>query len=149
MRGSRRTVPPMPASSSNTVDSTLWKDRKVLLTGHTGFKGTWLAAWLTHLGAEAFNFGPPDEHTVGEVVQHLVSGWPGARYDAPSGEHPHEAARLHLDSRKAHHHLGWRPRFDFAQSLDHTLSFYRRWLDGAQPWGLMEEQIGLLAGKPV
>ncbi|WP_043310836.1 CDP-glucose 4,6-dehydratase [Pseudomonas sp. ML96] len=30
----------------------LYRGRKVLLTGHTGFKGSWLAAWLTELGAE-------------------------------------------------------------------------------------------------
>jgi CDP-glucose 4,6-dehydratase len=29
-----------------------WKGRKVLLTGHTGFKGTWAALWLQTLGAE-------------------------------------------------------------------------------------------------
>lgn len=29
-----------------------WKNRKVLLTGHTGFKGSWLALWLHHLGAD-------------------------------------------------------------------------------------------------
>jgi CDP-glucose 4,6-dehydratase len=31
---------------------TFWKGRKVLLTGHTGFKGTWASLWLTALGAE-------------------------------------------------------------------------------------------------
>ena len=29
-----------------------WKGRRVFLTGHTGFKGGWLALWLAHLGAE-------------------------------------------------------------------------------------------------
>ncbi len=26
--------------------------KKVLITGHTGFKGSWLTLWLTHLGAK-------------------------------------------------------------------------------------------------
>lgn len=30
----------------------IYRGRKVLLTGHTGFKGSWLATWLTQLGAE-------------------------------------------------------------------------------------------------
>ncbi len=30
----------------------LWKGRKVLITGHTGFKGSWLAMWLKQLGAD-------------------------------------------------------------------------------------------------
>jgi len=29
-----------------------WAGRRVFLTGHTGFKGGWLALWLNHLGAE-------------------------------------------------------------------------------------------------
>jgi CDP-glucose 4,6-dehydratase len=27
---------------------------KVLVTGHTGFKGSWLCSWLNHLGAEVY-----------------------------------------------------------------------------------------------
>ena len=29
-----------------------WDGRRVLLTGHTGFKGSWLALWLSQLGAD-------------------------------------------------------------------------------------------------
>lgn len=32
----------------------IYKDRRVLVTGHTGFKGSWLAAWLQLLGAKVF-----------------------------------------------------------------------------------------------
>jgi CDP-glucose 4,6-dehydratase len=28
-----------------------WNNRRVLITGHTGFKGSWLSLWLVHLGA--------------------------------------------------------------------------------------------------
>lgn len=35
----------------------LWKGRKVLLTGHTGFKGSWLSTWLTQLGADVIGVG--------------------------------------------------------------------------------------------
>ena len=34
------------------VFGNIYKGRKVLLTGHTGFKGSWLALWLQELGAE-------------------------------------------------------------------------------------------------
>lgn len=30
---------------------TFWRDRRVLITGHTGFKGSWLSLWLSLLGA--------------------------------------------------------------------------------------------------
>lgn len=33
-----------------------WKGRRVLLTGHTGFKGAWLAAWLHRMGAEVTGY---------------------------------------------------------------------------------------------
>ena len=29
-----------------------YKDKRVLVTGHTGFKGSWLSIWLHELGAE-------------------------------------------------------------------------------------------------
>jgi CDP-glucose 4,6-dehydratase len=32
-------------------DPSFWKDRRVLLTGHTGFKGAWLTLWLSEMGA--------------------------------------------------------------------------------------------------
>src|ERR1700757_2477781 len=32
--------------------SSFWSGRRVFLTGHTGFKGGWMALWLAHLGAE-------------------------------------------------------------------------------------------------
>ncbi len=36
-----------------------WKGRQVLLTGHTGFKGSWLALWLHHLGAQVTGISLP------------------------------------------------------------------------------------------
>lgn len=33
-----------------------WEDKKVLITGHTGFKGSWLAIWLHHLGAKVIGY---------------------------------------------------------------------------------------------
>jgi CDP-glucose 4,6-dehydratase len=33
-------------------DPDFWRGKRVLLTGHTGFKGAWLALWLQQLGAE-------------------------------------------------------------------------------------------------
>ena len=36
-----------------------WKDRRVLITGHTGFKGAWMSLWLTQLGARVTGFSLP------------------------------------------------------------------------------------------
>ena len=45
-------------------DASFWRGRRVLLTGHTGFKGSWLALWLLELGAEVTGLAlPPDPGT--------------------------------------------------------------------------------------
>jgi CDP-glucose 4,6-dehydratase len=43
------------------VNTAFWKDRSVLVTGHTGFKGSWLCIWLHALGAEIHGYAlePP------------------------------------------------------------------------------------------
>ena len=42
-----------------TLNPTFWRNRRVLLTGHTGFKGGWLAHWLHVLGADVVGFSLP------------------------------------------------------------------------------------------
>ncbi len=36
-----------------------WKNKQVLITGHTGFKGAWLALWLTRMGAKVTGISLP------------------------------------------------------------------------------------------
>lgn len=45
------------------LNRSLWKGRRVFLTGHTGFKGSWLSLWLNSLGAEVTGYAldPPTE----------------------------------------------------------------------------------------
>ena len=45
------------------MNSSVFKNKRVFLTGHTGFKGSWLALWLHRLGAEVYGFSlpPPTE----------------------------------------------------------------------------------------
>ena len=40
----------------NEADAAFWRGRRVLLTGHTGFKGAWLHLWLQTLGAEVTGY---------------------------------------------------------------------------------------------
>ena len=48
-----------------------WRGRSVLVTGHTGFKGGWLALWLHRLGAQVHGYAlhPPTEPSLFEVVR--------------------------------------------------------------------------------
>ncbi|WP_051329069.1 CDP-glucose 4,6-dehydratase [Geminicoccus roseus] len=45
------------------IDPRFWEGRKVLVTGHTGFKGSWLTAWLTQMGSRVTGFAgtPPTD----------------------------------------------------------------------------------------
>lgn len=41
------------------VNPAFWQGRRVFLTGHTGFKGGWLALWLQSMGARVYGYALP------------------------------------------------------------------------------------------
>jgi CDP-glucose 4,6-dehydratase len=43
------------------VNDDFWRGKRVLVTGHTGFKGAWLCVWLTEMGAEVTGYALPPE----------------------------------------------------------------------------------------
>uniref|UniRef100_A0A7C3RLD4 CDP-glucose 4,6-dehydratase n=1 Tax=Dictyoglomus thermophilum TaxID=14 RepID=A0A7C3RLD4_DICTH len=47
-----------------------YRGRKVLVTGHTGFKGSWLTLWLSELGAEVIGYSlePPTNPSLFEIL---------------------------------------------------------------------------------
>lgn len=54
--------------------SDVFRSRRVLVTGHTGFKGSWLSLWLQELGAEVLGYAlPPDPGGLFERA-HVASG---------------------------------------------------------------------------
>ena len=55
------------------VNSTnFWKDKRVFVTGHTGFKGSWLVLWLESMGAKVRGYAlEPDSHP---SLYHSISG---------------------------------------------------------------------------
>ena len=52
------------------VDPAFWDGRRVLVTGHTGFKGSWLSLWLAAMGAEVTGLadGVPTDPSLFEVA---------------------------------------------------------------------------------
>lgn len=52
-----------------------WRGRRVLLTGHTGFKGAWTALWLERAGAvvTGFALAPPEDR---DCVYRCAAPWP-------------------------------------------------------------------------
>src|SRR3990167_8174710 len=69
-----------------------YRNKRVLVTGHTGFKGSWLSLWLKELGAEVYGF---------------------SKY-LPSEPNHFEAVSL---SKQIHHHSGDIRNFDELQSV--------------------------------
>jgi CDP-glucose 4,6-dehydratase len=59
----------------------IYNGKKVFITGHTGFKGSWLSLWLTHLGATVYGYAlePPTDPSLfqllklGDIVEHEIS----------------------------------------------------------------------------
>jgi CDP-glucose 4,6-dehydratase len=92
-----------------------------------------LASAMLHgdIAGGAWNFGPAQASTlsVGDVVSRFQDGWPQLRVAADAGPHPHEAVDLALDCGKAMASLGWRPVWGIDETLDHTLAWYRQFLD--------------------
>jgi CDP-glucose 4,6-dehydratase len=43
------------------IDQDFWRGKRVFLTGHTGFKGSWISLWLASLGAsvKGYALAPP------------------------------------------------------------------------------------------
>jgi len=52
------------------IDGAKWRGRRVLVTGHTGFKGSWLSLWLHQLGAEVTGLAlpPPTDPSLFELA---------------------------------------------------------------------------------
>ena len=59
---------PNNAANPNPV---FWKGKRVLLTGHTGFKGSWLSLWLQSMGAvvRGISLDPPTTPALFTVAQ--------------------------------------------------------------------------------
>jgi CDP-glucose 4,6-dehydratase len=60
------------------MNKIFWKDKKVLITGHTGFKGSWLSLWLQLKGAHTIGYALPP-HTkpnlfdTGHIPEEMIS----------------------------------------------------------------------------
>lgn len=56
--------------SHRLPDPAFWRGKRVFLTGHTGFKGTWLALWLQRLGAEVTGFAlTPEKPSLADDIR--------------------------------------------------------------------------------
>lgn len=58
-------------SKQKNNDFNFWRDKKVFITGHTGFKGSWLSLWLNKLGADVIGYAlePPTTPNLFEICK--------------------------------------------------------------------------------
>lgn len=56
---------------NSSINNAFWKGRKVFLTGHTGFKGSWLSLWLQSMGSNVKGYAlqPPTKPSLFEVAK--------------------------------------------------------------------------------
>lgn len=92
---------------------------------------------------EGFNFGPRGESArpVGDLVDAFLGEWPGAQEDRTDPAAPHEAGLLHLDVAKAAAVLGWRPVWNFDETVRVTAAWYRDRHAGADPGALCDRDL--------
>lgn len=52
------------------LDPSFWSGKRVLVTGHTGFKGSWLSFWLAHMGSDVYgiSLAPTESQTLFKML---------------------------------------------------------------------------------
>lgn len=93
----------------------------------------WLGARLCREGKNsplvgAFNFGPDPaaRQPVQKLVEQLLRSWPGQWVDGSEARSVHEAKLLTLSIDKASARLGWRPVWEFEETVRRTVEWYHR-----------------------
>ena len=115
----------------NKVATRPWQHVLEPLSGYL-----WLGALLANpkwskfnpsLLTSAFNFGPSREsnRSVAELVTEVLKHWPGRWEDKSDPKAVHEAKLLHLSTDKAHALLDWKPVWNFPQTIEQTIVWYR------------------------
>jgi CDP-glucose 4,6-dehydratase len=74
-----------------------WRTKRVFLTGHTGFKGSWLSLWLQTLGAEVigYSLAPPTQPNLYDLAA-VHKGMKSIRGDILDLERLRHAVREHM-----------------------------------------------------
>ncbi len=99
-----------------------------------------------------WNFGPlaGQEVPVWQLVEQATRCWGGGSWENQGGAgQPAEAGQLRLSIDKALWQLGWRPRWDLRQALEHTVHWYREYFAGVTGMRqLCLDQIALYESTP-
>ncbi len=119
-----------------------WQHVLEALGGYLTLGGELLAGNRAICGA--WNFGPDQENakTVAELVNAFTHAWGDGQWRVEKeAAAVHEAPYLTLSSHKARQQLGWRPRWDFNETVRRTARWYRSFAHGADARELCLEDI--------
>jgi len=111
--------------------------------------GAALAARQNYEGvAGGFNFGPDPKanRTVKDLVVEILKHRKGAWVDKSDPKAVHEAGLLNLDIRKARKVLGWKPRWNFEETIEKTVEWYEAVRGGECVEEVTRMQIGAYLG---
>jgi CDP-glucose 4,6-dehydratase len=84
----------------------------------------------------AWNFGPDENQskTVADVANIVAKVWGVEKsWENDSGNHPHEASMLTLNSNKARTNLGWSDKLSFEETIEWTTNWYKNVNSGKDP----------------
>jgi len=97
----------------------------------------------------AFNFGPEakDFRCVQELVENALKVWPGSWVQSTQVQAPHEAGLLSLAIDKVRSVISWQPKWNFEESVLHTLEWYKLYYQGANPQELCLVQLKLYSER--
>ena len=121
------------AMENLVVSREFWRGKRVFMTGHTGFKGGWLALWLSELGAEVHGFAlaPPTEpnlFTVLKLSDHLAHSTIADIRDAAALTEAMQVARpdvvLHLAAQPLVRHSYTAPEETYAVNVMGTVNLF-------------------------
>jgi len=93
------------------LNPAFWAGRRVLVTGHTGFKGSWLLLWLHQLGAQVWGYAlePEGDPNLFSELFNEIGPTPAIHHQI--GDLADAAALAELVRRSYHDPLGtWAPR---------------------------------------
>ena len=93
--------------------------------------------------SEAFNFGPDkiNNKRVQDLVELVLSIWPGEWSISPEKETLHEAGLLHLQSDKSAAMLKWKSIWGFETTIRKTINWYKEVYEGKNPFKKCMEDI--------
>lgn len=116
-----------PVALRNPESFRPWQHVLDPLCGYLMLAGRMLASDNPEL-CSAWNFGPDPAGTatVRDLVEEFLRAWGSGRWepsDAP--ERLHEERSLQLSNERARGELGWRPRWDFEESVRRTAQWYK------------------------